>query len=160
MRATWNAAEKDLRRYVRDPLALLFWLGIPLIVGGLVSVVIGGSSEKPPTAHLLVADEDGNWISDLLAHAFGQSEQGRFLQIENVGQEEGRARIGRGEATALLVIPKGFLTALLKEEPTQLLLVTNPSQQILPQMIEESLKLVAEGTFYAHRLVEIGRAHV
>ena len=47
MRATWNAAEKDLRRYVRDPLALLLWLGIPLIVGGLVSVVIGGSSEKP-----------------------------------------------------------------------------------------------------------------
>src|SRR6476661_3377137 len=107
---------------MRDPLALLLWLGIPLIVGGLVSVVIGGSGEKPPSAHLLVTDEDDGLVSDLLSRVFGQSEQGRFLQIENVGQEEGRARIGRGEATALLVIPKGFLTALLKEEPTQLLL--------------------------------------
>lgn len=153
MRATWNAAEKDLRRYGRDPLALLLWLGIPLIVGGLVSVVIGGSGEKPPRAHLLVADEDGGRVSDLLARAFGQSEQGRFLQVEKIAQDEGRARIGRGEATALLVIPQGFVASVLKEEPAQLLLVTNPSQQILPQMIEEGLKLFADGTFYAHRLV-------
>jgi len=153
MRAICNAANKDLRRYARDPLALLLWLGIPLIVGGMVSAVISGSDDKPPTIHLLIADEDGGRIGVLATRAFGSSDQGRFLQTENVALEEGRTRIGRGEATALLLIPKGFTNAVLNEEPTTLLLITNPSQQILPQMVEESLKLAADGTFYLHRLL-------
>lgn len=153
MRAIWNAARKDARRYVRDPLALLLWLGIPLIVGGLVSVVISGGGDKPPTIHLLIADEDGGRVGELLTRAFGVSDNGRFLQTETVTVEEGRARIGRGDGTALLLIPKGFVNAVLKEEPTTLLLVTNPSQQILPQMVEESLKLMADGTFYLQRVM-------
>jgi ABC-type Na+ efflux pump permease subunit len=153
MRAICNAANKDLRRYARDPLALLLWLGIPLMVGGMVSVVISGSDDKPPNIYLLIADEDGGRIGEFVTRAFGISDQGHFLQTENVTLEEGRARIGRGEATALLLIPKGFINAVLNEESTTLLLITNPSQQILPQMVEESLKLASDGSFYVHRLI-------
>src|SRR5262249_11338263 len=55
-------------------------------------------------------------------------------------------------AAALLVIPAGFVSAVLKEEPTTLLLVTNPSQRIEPQIVEEGLGILADGTFYLHRI--------
>src|SRR5207249_1370307 len=58
----WNAAEKDLRRHLRDPIAFLVWLGIPLMIGGILSLVLGGS-DRPPTVHVLVADEDGGVFS-------------------------------------------------------------------------------------------------
>jgi ABC-type multidrug transport system permease subunit len=152
MRFVWNAADKDLRRLLRDPLALALWLGIPLFVGGLLSMVLGGNrASSPPTAHLLLADEDGGNLSRLFSRAFGRD--GQFLKVEEVQRDAGRARIGRGEATALLVIPHGFADAVLNERPTTLLLVTNPSQQILPQILEECLELLADGTFYLHRTV-------
>jgi ABC-type Na+ efflux pump permease subunit len=151
VRLIWNAAEKDLRRYARDPLALVMWMGIPLLIGGLISLVVGGD-RPPPTAHLLVADEDGGTVGSLLERVFGSAGDARFLRVEPADRQKGRARIERGEASALLVIPEGFTTAVLNEEPTTLLLVSNPSQQILPQMIEESLQIASDGGFYAHRI--------
>ena len=147
-----RAAEKDLRRHARDPMSLVLWVGIPLLIGGLISLVMSGLDEAPPTAHLLVADEDGGRLSWLLARAFGQTGSGQFLHVEEVSSEEGRARIGRGAATALLVIPAGFTAAVLKEKPTTLLLVTNPAQRILPLMVQESLEMAADGAFYVHRI--------
>jgi ABC-2 type transport system permease protein len=152
MRFLLSAAAKDLRRHARDPVALTLWLGIPLLIGGLITLVMSGFDKAPPTAHLLVADEDGGRLSWLLSRAFGQAESAKFVRVEETSREEGRARIGHGEATALLVIPAGFAEAVLKEEPTTLVLVTNPAQQILPKMVEESLNIVADGVFYLHRL--------
>ena len=51
------------------------------------------------------------------------------------------------------MIPKGFSLAVLKEEPTKLLLITNPSQRVLPGIAEELLKILTEVAFYAHRLL-------
>lgn len=153
MRFVLNAAEKDLRRYLRDPLALVLWLGIPLLVGTLISLVTGGSESSPPSAHLLVADEDGAVLSGLLARAFGKDKQGQLLRVEAVKNDEGLARIGRGEATALLVIPDGFGDAVLNERPTKLLLVTNPAQSILPEILQEVLEILADGAFYLHRVI-------
>src|SRR6059058_2368332 len=113
---------------------------------------MGGVDRAPPSAHLLVADEDGGVLSGLLARAFGQESRGQFVRVEEVKRDEGRARIDRGEATALLVIPAGFGQAVLNEKSTTLLLVTNPAQRILPQIIEESLQIVADGAFYLHRV--------
>jgi ABC-type multidrug transport system permease subunit len=152
MHFLWSTAEKDLRRHVRDPLGLALWVVIPLLIGGLITLVMGGLDTAPPTAHLLLADEDGAVFSRLLARVFGQAGPGQFLHVERVTQEEGRARIGRGEGTALLVIPKGFAADVLRDRPTTLLLVTNPAQSVLPRILEESLEIGAEGTFYLHRV--------
>lgn len=152
MRFIWNAAEKDLRRHLRDPFALLLWLAIPLLFGGLMTLVMSGSGGPPPVAHLLVADEDGGNLSALLVRAFGQGGAGQFLLVEDVKQDEGRARIADGKASALLVIPEGFVNAVLQERATILLLVTNPSQTILPQMVEEGLEMLVDGVFYLHRV--------
>jgi ABC-type multidrug transport system permease subunit len=71
-----------------------------------------------------------------------------MLAVEKVTQQDGRRRMNRGDASALLVIPKGFGATVLKGEASQLRLVTNPSETILPRIVEESVSLMLEAAFY------------
>ncbi len=102
MRAVWISARKDLRRMLRDPMALAMWVGIPVLVAVLLFLVFGRRGEAVPQGRLLVADEDGSLLSSLLAGAFGQGELGNMLMVEKVKPEEGRRRMNRGDASALL----------------------------------------------------------
>jgi ABC-type multidrug transport system permease subunit len=149
MRYLIVAAAKDIRRRLADPAALAFWVALPLLLGGLLSF-IGRDDGAPPRATVLVADEDGTFVSGLLATALGQAPT---LALEAVTLEDGRRRIDDGDATALLVVPAGFQRAVLDGVSTaELALVTNPSQQILPNIVEESLEIVVEGVFYAQQI--------
>ena len=148
-----STAVKDLRRHRRDPMAFFLWVGIPLVIGSLVFLASGGKEGPKPQARLLVVDEDNGIISRLLIGALSQESVGGFIHAEEVGREEGMERMAEGDATALLVIPEGFGSALLVEEPDTLELITNPSQQILPGMIEESLRILVDASFYMHRLI-------
>jgi len=113
----------------------------------------GGRSGPAPQAHVLVADEDNSFLSGLLVGAMSQDAMGGLIQAEQVDQDEGRARMAKGEATAMLVIPRGFAQAVLMEQPSTLELVTNPSQTILPAIVEESLSILVDAAFYLHRLI-------
>jgi len=75
-----------------------------------------------------------------------------MLVVEKLKQEDGRRRMNRGEASALLIIPKGFGQAVLAGQPCQLTLVKNPSQRILPGIIEEVVSGMAEAGFYLQAL--------
>jgi ABC-2 type transport system permease protein len=153
IRFIFSAAMKDLRRQVRDPLGLVLWIGMPLMIGGLLVLLVSGSQEAPPRPHLLVADDDGGYVGDLLTRAFAAGRAKRFLQVEEATTSEGRQRMSQGEASALLIIPPGFRRAVLRDEPTKLVLVTNPAQRILPQIVKETLEMAVEAVFYLHRLV-------
>lgn len=52
----------------------------------------------------------------------------------------------------MLVVPKGFGQALLDERPSELRLVTNPAQRLLPGIVQEGLEILVEAAFYAQRL--------
>jgi ABC-type multidrug transport system permease subunit len=146
------SAWKDLRRRFADPAALLMWVGLPVVLGLLMSL-IGGDDGPRPKAHLLLVDEDKTIVSGLVARAGGQSQLAEFLEIEPIASStEGRRRMDNGDATALLILPKGFQDAVLREQPATLTLVTNPSQRILPVIIKEGLSAVVEAAFYAQRL--------
>ena len=149
----WSTFVKDWRRRWRNPLEILMWVGIPLLVGLLIVLAFGGRGGPRPQAHVLVADRDDSFVSNLLVGAMGQKAAGGFIRAEAVEESEGRARMEKGDATALVVIPEGFSRAVLREEPAVLDLVTNPSQTILPGMVEEGLSILVDGTFYLHRLV-------
>jgi ABC-type multidrug transport system permease subunit len=153
MRFAWSTALKDWRRHKRDPVGLIMWLGIPLLIGGLMVLVVGGTGGPKPQAHVLVADEDDSFLSGMLVGAMSQNALGGLIRAEEVEQGEGRARMDEGDATALLIIPEGFGAAVLKEEPTTLELITNPSQTILPGIVEEGLSILVDATFYAHRVI-------
>jgi len=148
----WITALKDLRRYWRQPLTLAVWVGIPLMVGVLMIGLFGGKEGPRPQAHVLVADEDDSFLSGALVGMLSQEAAGDFVRAERTTREEGRARIAKGGATALLVIPEGFGEAVMREDSCTLRLVTNPAQVILPRIVEEGLTIIADGTFYAHRL--------
>jgi ABC-type multidrug transport system permease subunit len=146
------AADKDLRRLGRDWLALALWVGIPLIIGGLLCLVMGGIDNKPPIARVLVVDQDGDRLGWLLSRAFGEAGSSQPFHVEEVSEEEGRARMNRGDGTALLIIPKSFLADVLNDRPATLQVITNPAQNILPRMVVESLEIVSDGAFYAQRI--------
>lgn len=153
MRFLLIAARKDLRRRLADPAALALWMGIPLVIGLLMFLIAGGArGPAVPKARLLIADLDQSRLSELLTGAMTGGRLGEFLEADRVTEADGRRRLDAGEATALLVIPKGFADAVIDETPATLRLVTNPAQRILPSILEEGLEVLVEGVFYGQRL--------
>ncbi|MDJ0836289.1 MAG: ABC transporter permease [Acidobacteriota bacterium] len=146
-----RVALKDLRLRFRDPLALLLWLGIPIMIGGLITTAFGAGG-GPPKAQIWIVDQDNSFLSQMLAGVLSGQNQDAPFSGEQVSLEEGRARIDDGKGTALLIVPKGFQDAVLDETPTKLQLITNPAQRILPQIVEEVLGLLTEIVFYLQRL--------
>lgn len=151
MRFARIAALKDLSRRIADPAALVMWIGLPIVIGALMSL-LGGENGPAPKARVLLVDLDQTFVSRLVAQAGGAGQIAEFLEIETVAEDVGRRRIDAGDANALLILPKGFQEGMLREQPTKLTLVKNPSQRILPGIIEEGLRILVEAAFYAQRL--------
>jgi ABC-type transport system involved in cytochrome c biogenesis permease component len=150
-----QCTRKDLLRRLADPMALLIWIGIPLVLGGLITLI--SSDGAPPRVRVLLVDQDESFVSELLVGAFQRGGDASPLDGSVVTLEDGLRRMGKGEASALVVIPAGFGAALLREptaEPPLILrLVTNPSQRILPGIVEETLRAGVDLAFYAQRLL-------
>lgn len=152
MRFLLQCTLKDVRRRLADPMSLAIWLGIPLMLGGLMSVLASGGGPVPK-AHVLLVDEDQSFLSSLIANAGGEG-RADFLDIERVDTEaEGRRRIDAGDASALLVVPKGFAAAVIDGTPVTLRLVKNPSERILPGIVQTACEMLVEVAFYAQRLL-------
>src|SRR4029078_1632732 len=134
-----TAAAKDIRRRLRDPSALAMWMGLPIVIGLLMSLLSSGGGPAVKS-RLLVVDEDKSFLSGLVLSSGRQGQLGEMLEIETLNAVEGRKKIDAGEASALLTIPRGFQDGVLNDRPVALALVTNPAQRIMPGIIEEALK--------------------
>ena len=150
------SARKDLVRRLRDPAALIVWIGIPFVILTLMTLAFGsgfGGGPQKIQAHLLLVDADDSVVSGLFAGAFGQGPLADLIRLEPVDDEQtARERINAGAATALLVIPDGFGNAVLRRQPTELKLWTNPAQRILPGIVEETIGIFVDGTFYLQQV--------
>jgi hypothetical protein len=142
LRFTGITIRKDIGRFLKDPLGLLLWICMPVMVGVLVNLAFGGSDGEIPTARLLIADEDSSLLSGLLTGAMGQGELADLISTEEVARAEGEREVYRGRATALLVVPEGFEGRYLDGEPDTLSLLANPAQSILPGIVEETLEIL------------------
>lgn len=147
---------KDVARWRQDLLATAIWILIPLLIGGLITILMG--SGVKPHGVLLLVDEDETLLSELVVSAYSAGELGELITVEKTGYEEGLERINDGEASGLLVIPDGFMEALFESTPVSLTLRTNPSQTILPGIITDVTEILLDVGFYAHQLFgdEIG----
>ncbi len=148
----WSATVKDLLRRMRDPFALLLWIGIPIAIGGLIVLAMGGSSGPAPKAVLLVVDHDESFASQALVSVLS-SKQAGVIEARVLDETQARAELDAGDASGLIVIPTGFGEALFDELPLTLEVRTNPAQRILPGIIEQMLTMVREAVFYAHRVL-------
>ena len=79
MRFVLVAAAKDVRRRLADPAALAIWIGIPLVLAGMLSF-IDNTGGGPPRASVLLVDQDNTTVSRLLPGA-------RLLRIDRGGFE-------------------------------------------------------------------------
>ena len=152
MNFLFASVRKDLSRWMQDRAAMLLWFGIPFLIGGLITSMMDSGSGSP-TGTLLIADEDGSFISGAIVGAFSQEQLGDLIIVEQVSVEEGSLRINEGEASGFLTIPEGFQDAFLNETPVTLTLKTNPAQTILPGIIEDVTEVLLDGGFYAQRLL-------
>ncbi len=144
-------ARKDLERLRRAPTSLALWIGIPLVIGGMLALATGGGSGGSRLqAHLLVADADHSFGSDLLVTSLQKS---GMVRTEAVEADVGRARIADGDGSALLIVPAGFADDVLRDRPTRLELITNPAQRILPGIVEAMLRSGASAVCYAQALL-------
>jgi ABC-type Na+ efflux pump permease subunit len=146
------SAKKDLARWAQDRMAMLFWLGIPFLVGGLITSMMDGGGGSP-AGTLLIADEDGSFLSGFVVGAYSQEQLGDLIIVEQVSAADGEQRIDDGDASAFLTIPEGFQDAFLNETPVTLTLKTNPSQTILPGIIEDVTEILLDAGFYLQRLL-------
>ena len=142
-------ARKDLRRYLADPLAMLLWIGIPLLIGGLITLLMGVQGGPTPEARLLVVDGDDSFVSGALLQIMGGA---YVVVVETTEEAEGRRELDDGEASGLLFIPEDFGEDWLEDRPTELVLLTNPAQRILPGILREMLEVFVDGSFYLQRV--------
>jgi len=147
------SVRKDLARWWQDKAAMLIWLGIPFLIGGLITSMIDSGGGAKPTGVLLIVDQDESLLSGLVAGAYSQGELGELITVQQVDLEHGTARIEAGEASGLLIIPQGFTQAFLDETPVTLTLKTNPAQTILPGIIQDVTEILLDAGFYAQRLL-------
>lgn len=152
MSFVWISALKDVRRRLADPTALALWLGIPLLIGGLMSLAIGGGAGSKPRARVFVADQDQSFVSRALVSMAGGGEDS-FLDVTSLELAEGETRMTEGEASGLVVVPEGFGEALFLSRPTELKLVTNPAQRILPGILKQGLEMLVELVYYVQALL-------
>jgi len=143
---------KDIARWRQDRISFLIWLAIPLMIGGLLTLLTSGSGNGGPSGTLLIDDQDNTLISGLVAGAFTQEQMGDLFIVQQVTAEEGAALMEAGDASGFLTIPKGFQDAFLNETPISLPLVTNPSQVILPGIIENVSEVLLDAGFYLQAL--------
>ena len=150
MRFLAVSLRKDWARVRRDPSQFAVALGIPLVLAVLMSLVFG-RTPAAPHGLLLVADEDNSIASARFLDGFRRDPLDKMVTIEKVTAGAGRARIGRGDGSAFLFMRKGLQKAFLMNLPYQLELYTNPSERILPQLIQETLSITIEAAGYFRR---------
>jgi ABC-type multidrug transport system permease subunit len=147
---------KELGRLRNDPWRVAYWVVIPVVLGGLLSAIAGGpggGQGLSPTP-VVVVDEDGTLVSRLFAAALGQGGMAEVLEVVSVPDaDSARQRVVDGKASAALIVPSGFQTAVLQETSAELLVVTNPAEQIRPKIAVDVVEILTDLVFYAHRIL-------
>jgi ABC-type multidrug transport system permease subunit len=135
----------DVRRHLKAPMAILIYMVIPLAMTGLIGIIFAPrteGTELPPIPVLLV-DQDKGLASKLLLSSFDVDQMKKMFQVTVTDEADGRKRMEKGKASAMVVIPKGFTLDLLDAKPVTLLVIKNPAEQFLPDVVEEFMNTMA-----------------
>jgi ABC-2 type transport system permease protein len=138
MKNVFLLARKDFIRKWRNPIVIIGFLLIPVIFAFILGTIFGPSEEETlPRIRVLAVDKDQSFFSEFLLNSFKQGELSKMFELKRVKEEEGRKQMDRGKASALLIIPQNFGDDIWNGKPVELSLLKNPSEQFLPQIVEE-----------------------
>lgn len=130
---------KDFQRKWRNPVVIAGFLLIPLVFTLIFALVFGGSEgeETLPRISIITVDKDKSILSRLFLSALSQGELKKLLSLKEAEEQEGRELLDKGKASALLVIPEKFGDYLWEGQEVEILLLKNPAEQLLPQIVQE-----------------------
>jgi ABC-type multidrug transport system permease subunit len=157
MRATLLVAGHHARRLLRNPALVLILLAIPVSLAAIEYAAFGRTvaSGKLPPITVLLLDEDQSLVSRLVPQLFAAGPMRGQFQVETVTNWTSvRARFQANDASALVVIPKGFQERALAGTRTELAIYKNPLQSILPGVVEGVLDV---GAMIGNQLLEEAR---
>jgi ABC-2 type transport system permease protein len=135
----------DVRRHLKSPFAILIYMAIPMVMTALIGVIFAPRTEGPelPPIPLVLVDNDKALASKLLLGSFDVDQLKKMFQVTVADEAEGRRRMEKGKASAMIVIPEGFTLDLLEAKTTTLSVVKNPAEQFLPDIVEEFVNTMA-----------------
>jgi ABC-2 type transport system permease protein len=134
---------KDFVRRWRSPMSTLAMLVFPFLMAGMIGAVSGGGSGPSfPRIDVLIEDRDDGFLTRLL---MGPLQSGNFDEYLRVieADDDGMARMERGEASALVIFPEGFTQSVLDGQPAQIQVVRNPAEGIKPEVVEQGVEVLA-----------------
>lgn len=131
-------ARKDFIRKWKNPVVLIGFTLIPVIFTFIFGMIFGPSEEDIlPRAAVLAVDKDQSFFSEFFLTSLKQGELNKLLELKPVAEDEGRRLMEKGKASALLIIPEKFGESIWEGKPAEIHLLKNPSEQFLPQIVEE-----------------------
>ena len=135
----------DVRRHLKAPWVIVIFIAIPLLMTGLIGVIFAPRSDSGqlPPIRVLLVDQDKGLASKLILGSFDVDQMKKMFQVTVTDDADGARRMKRGQASAMVVIPKGFTLDLLDAKPVTLRVVKNPSEQFLPDVVEEFMTTMA-----------------
>ena len=131
-------ARKDFIRKWRNPIIIIGFTLIPIIFAFIFGLIFGTSQERTlPRISVLAVDEDQSLFSEFFLSSFKQGELNKIIDLKKVDKEQGLKLMNKGKASALLIIPQKFGEKIWGGQPVEISLLKNPSEQFLPQIVEE-----------------------
>lgn len=153
MSFTTTVSANALKKLFSEKWQLAMFLIIPLMMGGLFSLISGSDGQPKPVGTLLITDHDNSTLSRLVIAGFKQGPMAEMFITKTVTDtQEAAAIMDKGKASVWLQIEAGFAENYMDEKPTTIKLVKNPSQNILPQIAETAVTLMADGGHYIQLL--------
>ncbi len=140
--------KNDIKRRLRAPLATVLFLIMPFAMTALIGMIFDpgpGNETRLPLIRVLLVDHDRNLASKFLIGAFDQKEVRDMFQATTVSEAEGEKLMKKGKASAMIIIPVNFSQDLADQKPSRLLVVKNPSEEFLPDVVEEFASTLAIG---------------
>lgn len=142
-----EVARVDLARRARDPMGFAIWLGIPLVIAGMLQLAFGGGGDGEgggtPKADVLLAVPDEGFLAQMAPFLLSGGGQAP-LEVEAVGVAEGRERIALGEADAYVELPADFLENLFNDEAQTIEVLTHPARRVGPALVTGMLEALVE----------------
>jgi len=145
MRRLVLVLRNDVLRHLKAPVAVIIFILIPFVMTALIGIIFAPRTESGPLPSIpvLLVDNDQGLLSKLLLGAFDADQMKDMVRVTATDEAEGRERMEKGRASAMIVIPERFTFDLLEGKEVELRVVKNPAEQFLPDIVEEMVNTVA-----------------
>lgn len=134
---------KDFTRRWRSPVATVVLLIFPFMMSGMIGMISSGSSGGVPELTVFVLNHDDGLIGGLLTQGPPPTGDEVALRLVEVTEEEGYARMEKGEASAMVILDEGFTDRALRGEAVEFRVLRNPAESIKPEMVEQGLMVLS-----------------